>query len=436
MSLLGTLREFSLHYLVLRVTTSSGAVIAGLIQTFVFVRVLSADLFSIFIVVGSLGMSLWLFDLGIAKILFVRIRACHLQSGSHREMAGEAAAVVWLYTALVAAGGLICFAAMAAWPNVGSIRAAEFSLFFVFAALNLVWFALRNISIAVDEFVSFESLEATRRVGHIAIMLAMLSGLSVLAFVLLANALWAVLIALAVRRLLRKDAITVELRGRLKSLRDFFRTNRTELMRSGAFAASELYIYNFPYVVVPLAIGLGAPTIILDTTFKIFRGAALIYAVGCDIAVPGQTRAYAEGDAPTLLRVTITALSLSALPTALLCIVLFFGADPIFNFLLAGAVTMPRAVEPILVVLLSANLVQNFATSLMIHTGFFRDMSHIAIAVALALTAVSAIVVFADLDIVGFLIAYMCVYVGGALAFVSLALRGPIQSAGDRAAPV
>ncbi len=46
--------------------------------------------------------------------------------------------------------------------------------------------------------------------------------------------------------------------------------------------------------------GLGAPTIILDTVFKIFRGATLIYAAGLDPLIPRQTRAFAERDAATL----------------------------------------------------------------------------------------------------------------------------------------
>jgi hypothetical protein len=434
MVLLRSLDDFSLRYLALRATTSAGAVIAGLVQTFVFVRVLTPDLFSIFILVGTLGLALWLFDLGIAKILFVRLRTAQLQAAPQREITDHASAVVWLYGAIVVAGGLACFAVMAAWPNHSLLEACEFGLFFIFSALNLVWFALRNLSIAIDEFVYFESLEVFRRIGHIAILLAMLIGLPLLAFVILANLLWALLIAISVQRLVSRGGLSGSVRGVPERLRVFFARNAAELKRSGIFAASELYIYNFPYMLVPLAFGLGAPTIVLDTTFKIFRGAALIYGVGCDIAVPSQTRAYAEGDAPGLVRVTLMALAVSAAPTIILCALLYFGADRIFALLLGSAVTMPAAAGPILIVLMAANIVQNFSTSLMIHTGFFRDMSRLAIAVATVMTIVSVGIIFARLDIVGFLIGYTCVYVMGSIAFVALALRGPVQSA--RAKPV
>ena len=68
----------SLPYLLLRASTASFAVAAGLVQTFVFARVLTPEHFSVFILIGSFGMSLWLFDLGASKILFVRQRARHL----------------------------------------------------------------------------------------------------------------------------------------------------------------------------------------------------------------------------------------------------------------------------------------------------------------------------------------------------------------------
>ena len=429
MALFRSLDYFSLRYLALRATTSAGAVIAGLVQTFVFVRVLTPDLFSIFILVGTLGLALWLFDLGIAKILFVRMRAETLQSGSPREITDQASAVVWLYGAIVTIGALLCFGIMAAHASFSVFQASEFGLFFVFSALNLVWFALRNISIAIDEFVYFESLEATRRIGHIAVLLAMLVGLPLMIFLVVANLLWALLIALSVRRLIARGGLSGSIRGVPKCLRMFFGRNRAELLRSGSFAASELYIYNFPYALVPFAFGLGAPTIVLDTTFKIFRGAALIYGVGCDIAVPRQTRAFAEGDASALMKVTLSALAVSAAPTAIVCALLYFGADKIFALLLGSAVTMPAAAGPILIVLMVANLVQNFATSLMIHTGFFRDMSRLAMGVAVALTIATGVAIAARLDIVGFLIAYACVYVAGAVAFVALALYGPVQTA-------
>ena len=76
-------------------------------------------------------------------------------------------------------------------------------------------------------------------------------------------------------------------------------------MRSGTYAASEIYVGNYPYLIVPMLFGLGAPPIILDTTFKVFRGGATIFGAVCDILVPRQTSALAERDGPTLVRATL-----------------------------------------------------------------------------------------------------------------------------------
>ena len=121
----------------------------------------------------------------------------------------------------------------------------------------------------------------------------------------------------------------------------FFRTNKQEAVRTGAFSAADFYITNFAYLVVPLAFGLGAPTIILDTTFKIFRGTVILYAAGSDVAVPKQTRALADKDQKTLVRATLMAAALCSLPALALCALLFFASTQFFALLLGPAATMP-----------------------------------------------------------------------------------------------
>jgi O-antigen/teichoic acid export membrane protein len=298
--------------------------------------------------------------------------------------------------------------------------------------LNLVWFTLRNISVAVDQFIFFEKLEALRRVGHIAAMLAMLVGLPLWAFLVAANLLWMLLFCLATAHLARRGALTLQIGGGVRRLVSFFRENRPSLWSSGTYAASEFYIYNFPYLVVPAAIGLGAPTIILDTTFKIFRGMTLIYSAACDLALPRQTRAFAERDLPTLLRATAMAAALCAGPAAVVCMILIFAADRLFALLLGPAATMPAATTPILVVLVFANLVQTVSNFLLVHTGFFKEIARLAAAMVVAMTAATAVAFAARLDIIGFLEVYSAVYVGGALLHVLLVIQGPFRTARQR----
>jgi len=416
----------SLRYLVLRAATAGGAVAFGLIQTFVFARVLGAHEFSVYILIGTFGVSLWLFDLGAAKILFVRQRERHITGSGDSSVPAQSGAVVMLYAAMVLTGAVVCFAVMAA--RTGAAGAVDYALFFTFAAFNLVWFPLRNVSNAVDEYIPFETLEAARRIGHIGLMLALLAGLPFAAFLLLANALWAIVFVICIARLVRIGALTRP-RGVWTTLAAFWRGNRGELLRSGNYAIGELAIYNFPYFVVPAAFGLGAPTIVLDTVFKVFRGATLIYAAGLDPLVPKQTRALAERDAPTLKRATLTAFILCAVPTIALCAVLLLAGDRLFALLLGHAATVPPAAINLLVVLLLANLAQNVASNLLLHTGFFREIARVATFLVAAMAAMTLAVIMSGLDIVGFIAGYATVYVAGAALYIAYVWRGPFRRA-------
>jgi O-antigen/teichoic acid export membrane protein len=190
-----------------------------------------------------------------------------------------------------------------------------------------------------------------------------------------------------------------------------------------------LTVYNFPYLVVPMAFGLGAPTIILDTVFKIFRGATLIYAAGLDPMVPRQTRAFAERDATNLKKATFTAFVLCAVPTLALCALLLVAGDRVFKLLLGPAATVPHEATPILVVLLLANMAQNVASSLLLHTGFFREIARVATFLVIAMAAMTAIVLVAHIDIVGFISGYAAVYVAGAALYIGYVVRGPFRIA-------
>jgi O-antigen/teichoic acid export membrane protein len=420
---------FSLRYFILRASTAMAAVVSGLIQTFVFARVLSPQDFSIYILIGTFGVSLWLFDLGAAKILFVRQRAYHLAGRADSMVAAQSTAVILLYALIVLAGTLLCFTVMASLPTVTLWQGAEFALFFSFAALNLVWFPLRNVSNAVDEFVSFETLEAIRRSGHMAMVLALLVGLSLPAFLMLANLLWFVLFAACISRLVRKGALASRVSAFWSTLAGFWRTNRRELLRSGNYAVAELTIYNFPYLVVPIAFGLGAPTIILDTVFKIFRGATLIYAAGLDPLVPRQTRAFAEHDAVALKTATLTATLLCAVPTLALCGLLLFAGDRVFALLLGEAATVPPPATLLLIGLLLANLAQNVASCLLLHTGFFREIARVASLLVIAMAVMTAVVLLAGAGVVGFIGGYALVYLAGAVLYVGYVVRKPFRIA-------
>ena len=345
----------------------------GFVQTLVFARILTPEQFSAFIVVAAIGHSLWLTELGLPNILFINLRGPFLAGTGDAKAAREATAVVLFYTALSVAAALVCFAIGAARPSSTLPGAYELALFLLYNTLNLAWGALRSISIAVDLYLFYERLELFRRVINIATMLALLFGLPLSAFLIGSNILWAILFAAASAKLVQRGALSPQLRNAGSDLALFFRSNRNAVARSSTGALSNIFITTFPYYVVPIWFGLGTAPIILELTFKIYRGSCVIFAAICDLAVPEQTRAFAARDFKRLVRTTLLAIGLCAIPAAIGCGLLIFGGTQIYAFLLRAAATVPPAVTPIVVALVLASVVQIVAEVLLQYTGFFRS---------------------------------------------------------------
>jgi O-antigen/teichoic acid export membrane protein len=422
-------RFLSIPYLLLRATTAGGGLVGGLVQTFVFARILDPERFSIFILVGTLGIALWLSDIGLVKIVFVRLRAWLLGGAeTGASIVWHATAIVTLYFVLSIVSTIACFVGALAFGS-GVYGGLELALFFLFTAITLVWFALRNISLAVDDFIFFEVMEVIRRTLHVGFMLATLPliGLSLMAFLVIANLIWVALFAVMIVRLSRKGALQATVVGFPGHLRSFFRDNKKEVVSGGTYAVNEYYLYNFAYALVPLAYGLGAPTIILDTLFKVIRGATVLYSAACDAMLPRQTRAHNDGDRRSIVLATWMAAGLASLPGIAICIALAFFSQPMFRILLGDSAVMPQAIANLMIVLLIANLIQTVSNFLLIHTGYFKVIARLSIFVSLAATLATAIAIVAGADLTGFIAAFTAVYVVSALSYLALALRGPLR---------
>ena len=119
-------RLISIPFLLLRLSTAAGAFATGFVQTLVFARVLPPERFSLFIVVGAVGYSLWLCDLGLAKILFVQLRNAHLAGRNDERVAGQATAVILFYVLIAIAAAFVCAMAMYMRPNQSMLERRGF----------------------------------------------------------------------------------------------------------------------------------------------------------------------------------------------------------------------------------------------------------------------------------------------------------------------
>jgi O-antigen/teichoic acid export membrane protein len=418
-----------IRYLALRSCALSTALIASLVQTFVFARVLDPERFSLFILVGASGLAMWLFDLGLTKILFVRMRERYLNRDETRSVGAQAGAISLVYTVLVSAGALICAVTAARRPDVSFWGAAELGLFFFYTGINLVWSIFRNVSVAVDEYLFFETLEGLRRAAYVVLLFALLVGLTVGAFVVAINIVWLILFALLGSRLMRRDALVLDAPRVLAHLRTFLRDNGKDALRTGTHAAGEIYTYFALYLVVPFAFGLGAPTIIVDTALKIFIGITNICAAGCDLLVPRLTAAYAARDRRTLVHALLLAIILCALLALGVSAILLFNAQGFFALLLGTSTTMPAEVTPTLIVLIFFAALAQPGSILLQYTGFFRQISRLSIANTALITVALAIGVVAGVDIVSMLVIYAVASALRTPLYLYLAFAGPIRSA-------
>jgi len=422
-------RLISYRYSLLRAATAAGTLGTGVLQTFVFARVLTPEQFSLFIFFAALGYTLYLSDAGMVKVLFVNLRSRFLQNKPLGEISGQATAIVTLYFALAALASGICFLVLSTKLNYALSDSIDLTLFFAFNAVNLPWIALRYFSIAIDEFVFFETLEAARRSLTTIVLLALLFGLPVIVFLLLINAGWVAVIFAAIAKLHRRGILIGRASGTLSQFVAFVRSNARQITNSAVYAVSETFIYNFPYFLVPWAFGLGAPTIILDTTFKVYRTANQFYSAACDSLVPRQTRALAERDGSAMVRSTWLVAGLCAIPAVGVSVVLLFAGSKLFAILLGPAAVMPPQMTPVIIMLLFGNLAQMVSHSVLVLTGFFKDVAAVSFSLVAALTTGAAFALWAHLDIVGFLNVYTAIYTCGALATVGLMIRGPIRLA-------
>jgi len=417
----------SFRYLLLRGWTAGGGLIAGLVQTFVFARVLDPERFSLFILVGALGTSMWLFDLGLSKIVFVRMRE-RFHAGAETQMIGaQASALAFFYALLITAASVACALALALRNDTSAWQSTELGLFFFFTAFNLAWFVFRNASLAVDEYIYFETLESFRRLGYILLMFGLLAGLPLSAFLILINVSWITLIAAAGARLANRQALTLQLTGAARQLQVFFKENRDSAIRTGTHAAGEVYIHGILYLVVPLAFGLGAPTIIVDTALKVFLGTLNLCSAACDLLVPRQTAAYSSRERHTLIRATLMALTLCAVPALAVAGLLLIDAKGLFALLLSHSAEMPAPVTPILFVLLTAGVIKTAPGFLLQYTGYFKEIARLSLANVLLMSAGIVLALMLRLDVVGLLAVYAAVFVIVAGMYLVVALRGPLQ---------
>lgn len=392
----------------------------GLLQTFVLARLMPAAPFAEFILAGALGSALWLLDLGIAKILYVRLRAAWL--GGTPEMpalAAQAGLIFGVDTVAVLLGGVLVWIGAGLHGTVAA--PLDLAMFFAFGALNLPWFVLRNVAAASDGFLQFEVAEIARRLSQVAILPLPLLGVPLRVMLVLGLVSWIVPSLPMLALLARRSALRFSARASL--LPDFVHDNRTDLGRSAAYAVCEYALYNHPYLVAAVIYRTPQATIFADLVLKLLRGTILLSASIAEAAVPEQTRAFHAGDRAALrhsFRRTVLRL---LVPSGLLALGLLAGGPQLLSMLIANAAVVPPELTQIAAALVLVAAWQTASNHLLIHTGAFLRAARVALRSALGFLLLCLVIWLSPGTELRFWLGFLCVYLAGAAFYGRSALR-------------
>lgn len=406
-------------YLGLKGLNLVSATALNFLLVFVLIRRLPIEGYSTFILASAIGVYVLATDLGVTSLVYVRIREAFL-----REETGTARAfalVVLIFYAVIVTVAATVFA-LASGPVklTPAGMEATFSLYFLSMLLALPWGVVRAIANGSDQFLSFEAVEACRRLGLLALAVAMMGGLSFFGYAAGSLLLWILAYALTLPPLLK-----ILGPGGLpswKDWRDLFNGNTRQLGAVGLFSSLEFAIYNFPYLLVPLLYGKGWSLVAFDVFYKITRFGAAGYLAVNEGLLPAATRAIHMGDAGGIRRHLVLSLALSAVACATGAIAVTIFGDLVFGLLLHDASRAPHALRACMAATLLAMMFQACAGVLMINTGKGPVLARIATGIGAAM-AILAVVAAFGIGFERFMIAYTVLFACGAAVYFVVLTR-------------
>jgi O-antigen/teichoic acid export membrane protein len=411
-------------YLTLKMLNTAFQLAFGILTTFVFLRVLSPDVFAAYILISAIGGYASLADLGCSNLIYVNMRKAYLDGHHIGPALEEALGALLTYAAIV----LIVFSVTGALiaTNVIESHGASLNLilYLLFWLLLLPWNIVRTVANAVDLYIYFEIIESMRRLLVTGLLLAVLAGLQVWEYLIAINLVWVCCFLLAVfygRRLF--DKFGADKGSIAAAVVRLYRDRLARVKAIAAFNSSAFTIYVFPYFIIP---GMSFPSdalIVFDTFYKVGRFGATVYRVAADAFLPMQTRAVHEGRTRELMSSVGMVLAFQFFIFLIGAVGLLRGADWIFPALLNGRVEISRTIVMMMVAMLFLELIQLTLEVILISSGLFEPMARLYVTVLTALGAVALASYLFQLAFPTFLGAYVVVYGIGAILHVPLFLR-------------
>ena len=385
---------------------------------YVLVRIVPPGFYPWMVLLASIGGYVLATDMGFSAYVYAEVRRDFLADDldGADDLVSQATT---LYLGLALA--TVAIAAMV-MPFVAP-RHLTLALIAYFATivLPLPWMLIRRVAAALDLYVEMEALECARRAVFCLLAAAMLFGVGLLGFAMACLAGW-VIAAMAAWWMLRRNGFHLRL-GSPRRIARFWAANRGGVLKSGKFAALEFFVYNFPYLAIPVMFHGPGDLVSFDLFNKVARFGGAAYSVPAEVFCPPQTRAYYAGDGDGVARYQRWTWAVGAVPLVIGGGLLAIYGGPVFTQLLAGTHPVEPLVRVTMILMLAALLLQSSAGGFLISVGRYDELAAVALITASLMIVIIVATMLGGIPFPIFMLLYVAVYFFHATAFQVLFMR-------------
>lgn len=405
-------------YLFVRMLNSSLGIAWGFLFTIIMIRVIGVNQYSWFVLVSAIGLYLTSSDLGVANLVYARLRTNFLLGNIKALQAPVQGAVVLYFGVATAAFALFGVYAIAS-ISPAKVSVGALVLFALGTAAGLPWALMRSVSAAVNQHLEYEVVDFLRRIGQLVIICCLMMNCTLEAAFLGCDLLWLASIAIVLRRL-RSTGLIVAPRSLTEGRRqigEFARFFGPDIGHSTAFSLSEAAIYNFPYVLLPLLYGAGG--VVVFDVFNKFVRAAITVNQGVSLGfLPQVSHAYVAQQSQRLTQWLCLTFALSLVAMVTMTVITISWREDVFFLLMHDNRNLITTDVVVAIIVFSiANAIQNTAGSFIFNVGLINLAKVLALVMVAMFAAMTAILFIIKVSIGQFILCYALIYLIGAVAW-------------------
>jgi O-antigen/teichoic acid export membrane protein len=392
--------------------------VSNFVLAYVLVRTLGLDSYAIIASLLAIAALVLQSDLGIGGLAFFKLRSHYLEAPNgrvaHRDDQDLVATIVAVYVAI----GIIAVAMVGVALIVGVVpvkpHGVAYLLIFAGAVCALPRMALRVAINARDGFIWTEAVDLGRRIALLGVTIAMLLGLSFVAYGAVSLSVW-VLSIVVMLWLAHVYGFTLKGGAVLRGLRLLKREVRG-VRATVLLSLADFMITMFPYYLLS-ATREASAIVAFDMFYKVTRFAAMSYMIGAETVLPHQTRAVHSGNGAGLGRATAIGFTVGLLPMSVGIVAIAVFGEKIFGVILNHNGIVTPIMRTSICAMLVFMLIQTTCSIVLIGVGKFEALASRACVTLAGMLLISTLMVLFHWSIDIFIVSYVVVYGLGALLY-------------------